>query len=165
MVRLKSLTAQDWPLWRDARLAALTEAPHAFTSRPADWPHGGEERWRARLSLPGFRNPVALGPSAAPLGLASGVPGEGGLRELRSVWVAPAAREQGVGAALLAEVERWARDSGGTALRLAVLPGNAPAIALYERCGFVRTDEPGPPLPDGDTCQLVMAKPLPRAGR
>ncbi|WP_407698037.1 hypothetical protein [Streptomyces apocyni] len=31
------------------RLTALGEAPHAFTSRRADWRSGEEERWRAGL--------------------------------------------------------------------------------------------------------------------
>ncbi|MFF0409277.1 GNAT family N-acetyltransferase [Kitasatospora sp. NPDC004745] len=149
MVTLRILTTDDWPLWRDLRLASLTDAPHAFRPRLADWRHGGEERWRARLHLPGAHHVAALltgggadgperpgGPNGTPIGLADGVPGPDGVRELRSVWVGPQARGRGVADLLIAEVERWARASGGTVLRLAVLAGNEPALALYRRHGF-----------------------------
>lgn len=144
MVRLRAVSTDDWPLWRDTRLAALTEAPHAFKARLADWHRGGEERWRARLELPGAYHVVAL-LDGRTVGMAGGMPGDGGRPpELRSVWVSPEARGHGVGALLIGAVETWALRSGATALRLAVLPDNAPAIALYERHGFVATREPGP---------------------
>ena len=47
-------------------------------------------------------------------------------------------RRTGVGSALLAAVEQWARAAGITKLELHVFPHNEPAIALYERSGFVR---------------------------
>ncbi|WP_329032952.1 GNAT family N-acetyltransferase [Streptomyces sp. NBC_01725] len=165
MVRLRILTTNDWPLWREARLAALTEAPHAFKSRLADWDRGGEERWRARLETPGTYNVVAS-LNGRTAGMASGVPGEGGVCELRSVWVGPGARGLGVGNRLIAAVETWARRSGATTLKLAVIPGNESAVALYRRNGFVLTDERGDLLPDGVTTERVMAKPLrPAEGR
>ncbi|MDH6706772.1 ribosomal protein S18 acetylase RimI-like enzyme [Kitasatospora sp. MAA19] len=162
MVILRILTTDDWPLWRDLRIAALTDAPHAFKARLADWHHGGEERWRARLHLPGAHHVAALldGPDGTPVGLADGVPGADGVRELRAVWVGPQARGRGVADRLIEEVERWARASGGTTLRLAVIPGNEPALALYRRHGFTALAEPGEPLADGVTRELVMAKPL-----
>jgi hypothetical protein len=41
-----------------------------------------------------------------------------------------------------------------------VLPGNAPAVALYRRMGFEFSTELGEPLSDGVTSELVMVKPL-----
>ncbi|MFC8077108.1 GNAT family N-acetyltransferase [Streptomyces sp. NPDC057307] len=159
MVRLRVLTANDWPLWREARLAALAEAPHAFKSRLGDWRRGGEERWRARLAAPGTYNVVAS-LNGRTVGMASGVPGDSGVCELRSVWVGPEARGLGVADRLIAAVETWARRSGATTLRLAVIPGNEPAAALYRRNGFVLTDERGDLLSDGVTTERVMTKRL-----
>ncbi len=68
-----------------------------------------------------------------------------------------------MGDRLIAAVEAWALRAGATALRLAVLPGNNPAIALYERHGFVATREPGDLLADGVTRELVMLKALRRS--
>ncbi|MFH0241793.1 GNAT family N-acetyltransferase [Streptomyces sp. HK10] len=159
MVTLRVLTTQDWPLWREVRRASLAEAPHAFKSRLEDWDRGGEEQWRARLETPGARHLVALLEGRA-VGMASGLPADGGVRELRSVWVGPQARGHGIGDRLTAAVEAWARQSGGTVLRLTVIPGNDHAIALYRRNGFADTGEFGDLLPDGVTREHVMEKAL-----
>ncbi|MFD0273060.1 GNAT family N-acetyltransferase [Kitasatospora sp. NPDC127111] len=158
MVTIRSLTPQDWPLWREARLAALTEAPHAFRARLSDWAHGGERQWRARLATAEACHLVALLDGRV-VGLAGGVPGPDGTAQLRSVWVGPEVRGRGVGDRLVAAVEAWARRSGATTLTLAVLPGNDAALALYRRHGFVAADAPGL-RPDGATGERVMAKPL-----
>ncbi|PBO23412.1 GNAT family N-acetyltransferase, partial [Streptomyces albidoflavus] len=97
MVELRVLASDDdWPVWRQARLAALSEAPHAFRARLADWPHGGEDRWRARLTMPGAHNLVAVRDGGT-VGMAAGMPGADATYELRSVWVSPRVRGQGVG--------------------------------------------------------------------
>lgn len=52
--------------------------------------------------------------------------------------VARAARGQGVGSALLAAAEGWARAHQVTKLELHVFPHNLPALALYESAGYGR---------------------------
>jgi len=52
------------------------------------------------------------------------------------VVVAPAARGRGVGKALLAAGEQWARERGYRMLTLNVFLGNKKARALYEEVGF-----------------------------
>ncbi|MFC0842441.1 GNAT family N-acetyltransferase [Streptomyces noboritoensis] len=162
MLELHTLESDEWPLWRELRLAALAEAPYAFGSTLAQWQGSGdqEERWRARLSIPGAHDLVAL-LDGLPVGMASGVPGEGAQNvELISMWVNPTARGKGVGDHLIRAVERWAAERGATALRLSVMPDNRTAIALYERHGFTDTGEPGDLLPDGAGRERVMAKNL-----
>jgi ribosomal protein S18 acetylase RimI-like enzyme len=166
MLCLRVVTTDDWPLWRELRRAALTEAPQAFKARLADWHSGGERKWRARLEFPGTHNVVAFLDGEA-VGLASGVAGDDGIdgsdgrvAELRSVWVDPKARGGGVAGELVAAVETWARQSGATTLKLAVLPDNDAAIALYRRHGFVLSGHPGVLLPDGVTRERVMEKAL-----
>ncbi len=51
--------------------------------------------------------------------------------------VAPDHRGAGVGSALLAEAETFARAHGAKWLRIGVLAGNEGAIKLYRRAGFV----------------------------
>lgn len=75
---------------------------------------------------------------------------EDGTSEVFSMWVAPRARGHGVGDALMGEVLRWVRASGGRRVALDVRHANAPAIALYRRHGFcdagwaTRPDDPHP---------------------
>lgn len=52
--------------------------------------------------------------------------------------VAAGHRRRGIGKALLDQAVRWAQETGVTKLELHVFPHNEPAIALYERFGFVR---------------------------
>ncbi|MET7946024.1 GNAT family N-acetyltransferase [Micromonospora sp. NPDC005324] len=166
MIEIKVLTPDDWPTWRELRLAALAEAPGAFGSRLADWQGDGdrEQRWRDRLSILDSLNLVAV-LGGRPVGMASGVPTPDPLTlDLISMWVHPDARGRGVGDRLVNEVARWAWERGGEQLRLAVMPDNARAKSLYHRAGFRLTDESGDFLPDGVRREQIMLRPLhPRA--
>ncbi|GID27747.1 GNAT family N-acetyltransferase [Paractinoplanes brasiliensis] len=163
MIEIVKLSGEDWGIWRELRLAALAEAPYAFGSRLSDWRGDGDKelRWRDRLTIPGSHNVVAV-LDGAPVGMASGVPaGRDGQVELISMWVAPAARGRGVGDRLIEAIESWAvLACGAVELRLAVMPGNEKAIALYRRAGFAETGELGDPAPDGQGRELVLAKAL-----
>jgi ribosomal protein S18 acetylase RimI-like enzyme len=61
-----------------------------------------------------------------------------GLLYVRHIVVAPEARRSGVGRALMGAARELGRAGGATRWCLNVKPGNAPAIALYERCGLVK---------------------------
>jgi ribosomal protein S18 acetylase RimI-like enzyme len=149
---------EDWPLWRSARLAALADAPEAFPDAPADWLHGGEDRWRERLLQ---ANAVKLVATAydVPVGLVRGEI-EAGTAWLHSLWVSPRVRGHGLGERLVHAVEAWGRVRSAY-LRLAVVPGNTPALALYRRLGFTEASTLGDPLADG-THELIMEKRLAR---
>ncbi len=156
---MRVLTGDDWRLWRELRLAALAEAPDAFGSRLADWQgeDDREERWRARLAMPGSHNLVAE-VDGRPAGMASGVPtGDPLVRELIAMWVSPKARGAGVGDALVLGVAQWARASGAAELRLAVYERNAAAKRLYERHGFKDIAASSDSEP---SAERFMAKPL-----
>ncbi|HEY1569964.1 MAG TPA: GNAT family N-acetyltransferase [Pseudonocardiaceae bacterium] len=157
MIALRTVGPDDWLAWRELRLAALAEAPHAFGSTLAEWQDESEERWRARLAIPDSHNVLVVADDR-PVGMASGVP-EDGRAELISMWVSPTARGMGVGNVLIAEIARWAAGRAD-ALYLSVMPDNAAAIALYARNGFVDTGEPGDLLADGVRREILMAKAL-----
>lgn len=132
---LRRVGPADRRWWGEARLAALTVSPEAFTMDLADWRAGGEERWHARLDDPTALGLVAL-LDGRPVGLAGGLVAPDGTPELRSLWVAPEARGRGLAARLAGAVEEWARGTGAPRIRLAVLTGNTPARTLYERLGY-----------------------------
>jgi RimJ/RimL family protein N-acetyltransferase len=148
-VAIRPISPDEWPLFRELRLAALEEAPYAFETALADWQGANdtEQRWRRRLTGVPFNAIAYL--DDAPGGMASGTePSANGEVELISMWVAPGARGKGVGEALIAAVVRWARAQSAARVSLDVWEFNERAIALYKRCGFVddgRNQQLGPP--------------------
>ena len=158
MVAIRRLGPDDWQAWRELRLAALAEAPGAFGSTLADWADAGEDRWRARLGIPGSHNVLAV-LDGRPVGMASGVPTDDpGLVKLISMWVSPGVRGRSVGRTLVGEVEGWACRVGANLLCLDVVEGNTAALALYERAGFRPTGEV---LDEDGRRELRMSKVLP----
>jgi GNAT superfamily N-acetyltransferase len=151
-IELRATFADDWQLWRSVRLAALTDAPDAFGSRLHEWAEAPEDRWRARLSIPGAIDLLAFDTGRdAPVGMATGVPDadDRGRATLISMWVDPVARGQGVASVLIAAIVQWAASSGAAAIVLSVMPDNVAALRVYQWNGFKASSDPGGLLPDG----------------
>ena len=55
---------------------------------------------------------------------------------LHTLAVSPVCYGQGVGSKMVALCIQYARKNGYKAIRLDVVPGNVPAIRLYEKFGF-----------------------------
>ncbi|CAL5871744.1 uncharacterized protein PFLUO_LOCUS5997 [Penicillium psychrofluorescens] len=146
MIELRNIGPDEWETWKHQRLAALTKAPYAFSSKLADWESAPEQRWRDRLSMSGGYQVVASLDDKI-VGMAGGlILDEPDVAELVSMWVVPAARGRGVGDALVAAVEEWAYGTGATIFKLSVVEDNHPARKLYFRNGFVDVQ-----LKSGDT--------------
>jgi ribosomal protein S18 acetylase RimI-like enzyme len=77
------------------------------------------------------------------------------------MWVDPAQRGRGLGGRLVDAVVEWAAANGAGTVVLSVKRANAAAIALYERCGFVRTTG-GPPAPPDEQRMTRRAGPVRR---
>lgn len=160
MIRLQELSPDDWKLWRELRLAALTEAPYAFNSNIADWEAAPEQRWRQRLSTPATYHVAAI-LGDTPVGVAAGFPtDEANVAKLMSIWVAPSARGRGVADELITAVGDWARTTGASILELHVLVGNGSAHELYLRNGFVDFHEADDTRPNDSKPEVVMRKQL-----
>jgi GNAT superfamily N-acetyltransferase len=134
---IRRLTLQDWALLRDARLAALADAPRAFGSSLAQEQEYTEARWREWAGGDERRAWFADIRDGTPHGLVLGLLPEAGPARLHAMWVRPESRGQGVGAALLEHVAAWARERGARRLELSVAETNCAALELYERLGFV----------------------------
>ncbi len=158
--RIRRLTSDDWVAYREIRLAALADAPSAFGSNLARELAYPDDIWRSRLD--GSQSTVFAAEWEGRLvGLVGGLStASEGTALLVSMWVAPEARRQGVGDALVQRVISWAEEAGYTRLELAVTVGNEAAERVYTRCGFVRTDpaEWGEPAPGHET--LTMRREL-----
>lgn len=137
-VDIRVLSDDDWQLWRELRLAALTDAPDAFGSTLAQWsgPGDTEQRWRARLADAAL-NLFALHERTSVTMASMLRPDAHGLVEITSLWVAPTARGRGVADSLLTYIEQWRRTTyPHTSTVLEVKTTNSAALALYRRNGF-----------------------------
>jgi ribosomal protein S18 acetylase RimI-like enzyme len=156
MITVRSVGEDDWREWRALRLRALAGDPAAFGSTLADWTGAGdtEDRWRRRLAASPFSALLEL--DGAPVGMVGAFP-EGDAVELVSLWVAPAARGAGVGAAAIGAVVAFADDRE---VVLSVRTANAAARRLYRRCGFL--DDGASP---DDPAEIRMRRPASAGGR
>lgn len=138
MIALRSIDEDDWLQWREMRLAALREAPYAFSSTLADWRGKAdtEERWRSRLANVPLNLIADFGGVPAGMVSATAVDRLGAV-ELISMWVAPFARGRGVGDRLVCAVVEWAAQQRAARVVLAVMQTNPHAARLYRRHGFV----------------------------
>jgi ribosomal protein S18 acetylase RimI-like enzyme len=142
-MKIHQFAVHEGPRLREIRLQALRDAPEAFCSTLAETESRPAESWTRQLAdLPTFVAAVA-GQDVGMVRAVPGLGGEGGHggATLASLWVAPSARGQGVGEALVEAVITWARATGFQTLELEVIDDNAPAIALYARKGFSPTGE------------------------
>jgi GNAT superfamily N-acetyltransferase len=146
---IRRIRADEGPELRALRLHALADSPTAFGSTLAREEAFADQVWRER---------AARGASGADgvtfvaeregrwIGLATGLAddpdGPGAL--LVGMFVDAAERGRHVGTALVQAVTAWARARGAARLSLWVTSGNAPAITLYERCGFQATGDARP---------------------
>jgi ribosomal protein S18 acetylase RimI-like enzyme len=139
VIEAVALTPDGWRLWRELRLAALTEAPGAFGSTLKEWSGAAdtEQRWRARLETVPL-NLVILR-EGDPVGMVSATAPDGErAAELISLWVAPDSRGRGVGDEAIRQVLTWVRRNfSGSNVELSVKADNHHAIRLYGRHGFV----------------------------
>ncbi len=158
---VRRLGPAEWAAFRAIRLRALQDAPDAFGASYADELALSDADWRARADRADRAVFVADGPGGL-VGLAIGgpAPNIADTAALYSMWVDPAARRQGLASALIAAVRAWAAAAGYPRLGLGVTTSNAPAIALYERLGFVDSGERHP-LRDGEDLMIqIMVAPI-----
>jgi ribosomal protein S18 acetylase RimI-like enzyme len=151
-VLVRSLAEGDWQQARATRLAALAEAPYAFSSTLAKEQAYSEELWRRRA---GSGRTFGAFDGARIIGLATGIPadeldgpGTPGATSpgtgppewhLVGMWVAPDYRGQGVADRLVEVVCNRARQAGAATVMLWVTEINGRASALYRRHGFTPT--------------------------
>ena len=145
MVTVHELTGEDWSRWRSLRLRAVSDAPQAFRATlkeesgrtHADWEAiiratAGHDRGNAWMAQQDGED-VGMAFARIDQSLTT--------TSIAAMWVAPAARGQGVGTALLEGAVRWGMARGARITELWVAESNAGAVAFYEACGFDRTDE------------------------
>jgi GNAT superfamily N-acetyltransferase len=150
---------------RGLRLRALADTPTAFGSTLAREEVFPVEVWQERAAHGAAgedRVTYVAEDGDCWLGMVTGRvedPAEAQF-ELVGMYVEPAARGQGVGAALVEAVTAWARGRGAAELYLRVTSTNHAAIALYHRCGFRATGRTQPLDHTSSLSELEMVRDL-----
>jgi GNAT superfamily N-acetyltransferase len=152
---------------RALRLQALADTPLAYGSTLAQEQAFDDAVWheRARHGAAGVNRITYVAEEGERwVGLVTGVCDEpnGPRFTLHGMFVEPAARGRGVGAALVGAVTGWARERGATRLYLGVTSTNHPAIRLYHRCGFRPTGQREPLRHTPAETVLEMVRDVPR---
>lgn len=139
-MHLHRVLPEDWQSHRDIRLEMLEDAPDAFWFTYADEAVFEEADWRDQIEGAWL---VQARDDAGVLGSAGlgqhWEPERATTATLFGMYVSPRGRGRGVGEALVHAVLDEARRRGKDHVILEVANSNDSAIALYERCGFVRT--------------------------
>lgn len=162
---VRRITPLDGALLQQVRLAALMDTPSAFGSTYAAEVDRPASEW-AQRAVAGSEGSdrttffAQLGDEIVGL--------VGGYREtptsttveLVSMWVAPQARGQRIGALLVEAVIAWAAETNAEAVALWVTSGNTPAERLYAACGFTVTGETQALPSDAAHEELRMARSL-----
>ena len=155
------LTPADAADYRAIRLAALQDAPDAFGSTYESEATRPISAWEERVQMPGAFGAYLDGKI---IGMARFVQDAGSAKERHkgsvfAMYVAPEARGQGVGSALLQAIIEHA--SGIVEqLRLGVVDTNHAAIRLYQRHGFeiYGTEKRALKTEDGYFDELLMVR-------
>ncbi len=162
MALIRQIKPEEWPLLKQARLAALSDTPSAYVSTWAQDNQLPDSVWRKRTAAERSCTVLALD-QGEPVGMAIGLhdPTDDTLAYLVSMWVAPTLRGTGTAAALVEQIERWARERGATILSLGVQLPNDRATAFYLKYGFTACPGNAPSEHPAVTgCGLVLTKNL-----
>ena len=160
-MEIRSIRADEWRRWREARLRMLREEAAYFSTRYEDMVREPDTVWQARTAEAANGTDKVLFVAEDGGGLLGVV---GGFRrldptevQLVSLWVDPTARGLGVARSLIRAVASWARERGSERVVLFVQEANAPGRALYLRAGFRPTGDREPVGAGRPGFKLVVA--------
>jgi ribosomal protein S18 acetylase RimI-like enzyme len=162
MPALEPISATNAMIFKSVRLRALQDSPGAFGGTFAQEVAFTDADWVSRAAK--WSGECGVGYLASEQGRYCGIAGayldgrDPSTVHLISMWVAPEARRSGIGSALIAAIEKWAKVRGGRTLRLLASGNNATAIEFYQRVGFAMTGRSEPYPNDPAVIEHEMAK-------
>lgn len=159
-MHIRTLQPNEATLFCEIRLRALAESPNAFgetLQQAQEQPNSYWEDLTNSVTQPN-RHVMFLAEQAEQVvGFAFGLIDRKDARigHIGGMWVDPAFRAGGIGYRLVAAILDWAYQQKQNRLELWVTQGNAKAIKLYERVGFVDTGKRDV-LPSNSSLQIIQ---------
>lgn len=153
VISVRRIEANEWRKYRDLRLRALHDSPHAFGSTYEAEKTRKNGTWMSQIGAAASSG-MDCALFAEQHGTACGLVwcklsvSDPGMADIYQMWVDPAARGSGAGYALLDAAVTWAKKTGARRVRLGVTDADSPAMRLYKSYGFHQTGGTWP-LRDG----------------
>lgn len=146
------------------RLAALDVeicAPHGISAETIHGTYYDPSAAHLAMKYAGPRSALFLaGPPGAAFATA-GYTGEGGIAQLRNVFLVPERRGAGLGRRLVEAVLQAMRDDGYRQVRMVTMTPLVAAVDLYRSLGFAECPPFGPPSPPGgEVLDIYLARTL-----
>ncbi len=163
-IKVRVLDVGEWQLFREARLAALRDAPEGFVARFEDEASYDDDVWRQRMTdarrIVAERGDETVG--LVCLGLHNEDPETG---EVFALWTAPTVRGERVGRALVSTAAQKAAEDGCRLLYFWAGSDNASAVGFASSFGFRPTSERRPVrvaegATEKDADEVAMVLPL-----
>ncbi|HEY7368299.1 MAG TPA: GNAT family N-acetyltransferase [Thermoanaerobaculia bacterium] len=129
---LRPLVAEDWPTVRAIYEEGIATKNATFETAAPSWDTWDAKHAKAARLVAVTAEAVVGWAALSPV---SDRCAYAGVAEV-SVYVASAARGQGVGLRLLRELVEQSERQGIWSLQAGILPENAASLAIHERCGF-----------------------------
>ncbi|MDO6477926.1 GNAT family N-acetyltransferase [Alteromonas sp. 1_MG-2023] len=160
-VQIRTLSVDDWELYKSLRLASLQESPNAFDSTFKSESDLSICEWKSKLDLAARKIkalPLVAEIAGEPQGLVWGVVHDANSTSahIYQMWVATESRGLGVGRLLLRALISWATELRLKSLYLTVNSDNTAAIAFYKSVGFSITVASGDDLQSKTVKSQVM---------
>ena len=161
VISVRRVRAEEWQALRELRLHALAGAPRAFSTTLAEASARSDDQWRdlaARGATSERWATFVADDDGRLVGMATGALEEGArAADLMQMWVDPSARRRHLGRRLVEAVLAWALERADE-LRLHVVLGEEPAIALYRSLGFRDTGHRERVREDRDDIEMEMSR-------
>jgi ribosomal protein S18 acetylase RimI-like enzyme len=162
LVRMRVLAETEWPIWRDLRIRALTDAPDAFGRTLEGALAMTDDDWRAHFSTDARTFIAEIDGTPVGGAVIRVEPDEPSIAGLFGMWVDPSVRRSGVAKALLEAAEASARAFGATEIELEVTAGNEAAQTFYRSAGFIETGRREPLRAGSQLTTAYMRRPVAR---
>ncbi len=143
-IKVELLTVEHWLRVRDLRLASLKDSPHAIGGDLETESAQSEAEWRAKFEKLHYLVASVEGIDSAIMTIEN-LNGDFGAKAwIGGCWSSPQYRGVGLLRAMMKYVDKHAQEKGWQRQGLGVWEDNDPAIAVYEKLGFVAMGEPKP---------------------
>lgn len=159
-IQIRLLEADQWPLYKVMRIAALKDAPYAFSSTLEGALARSDAEWISlvsryagdtiSISYLAFCGSTACGMAACV--------DHGEETEMFAVWVDPKFRRMGIGVGLIDYALHWSIARGARKITVGVYSDNPGGIALYRYAGFNHQGRVKPELSVEERRVLLLEK-------